>query len=147
MKKFAYTMPSRATEKPKADISIITDYDQRYLGIISKIFKNGMTAGDLNDVLYAGGNIAAYWHKGRLVGAIVWTWCNEAGGQILYIGFKKRQQGKGFGKLLLDYAVYKTTAKEGYKGNLSLWAEIGDEYANAANFFEKYRLDIGEPVC
>ncbi|MCL2236227.1 MAG: GNAT family N-acetyltransferase [Defluviitaleaceae bacterium] len=129
-----YIMPSQPTEKPKADISIITDYDQRYLGIISRIFKKRMRVNDLNDILDAGGNIAAYWHKGRLVGALVWTW-SEDGGEILHIGFKKKLRGKGFGGVLMNYAIYIISTKDDYIGGLPFGVKVG---GNAQAFFEKY---------
>jgi len=135
--KLKYIMPSQPTEKPVGDMSIITDYDQRYLNIISKIFNKQMSVDDLNDVLDTGGNIAAYWHKNRLVGAVVWTWDNAEGGEIKYIGFKKRVRGKGFAKKLLNYAIYTTTTKDNHIGDLPLTVSLPEDDPNT-NFFTKY---------
>ena len=98
--------------KPQADISLATDYDQRYLGIINKIFEKNIEEWDerntdrLNAHLEQGGQIAMYWHKGRIVGTVLWILDGDAW-RITQMGFKRRHQGRGFGEELLDYMFWK----------------------------------------
>lgn len=109
--KLQYIIPDKPIEKPKGDMSLITDYDQRYINIISKIFKKELSKDDLNNLLNEGAKIGAYWHKFRLVGAIVWTWDNQTGIEIIHMGFKKKAAGRGFEEALLEYAVFVSNGK------------------------------------
>jgi len=128
-------------EKPKADISIITDYDQRYLVMISKIFYKEIDGWDdksgrvLNEILEHGGNIAAFWYKMRLVGAVVWSW-----GNLEYIAFKLKEQGRGNGKILLDFVLHKIS-ESGEEVALSARAIPNSPMAK---FLEKYGFYEGK---
>ena len=108
-----YDIATHEKDKPKADISIITDYDQRYLGIISKIFYkdlpswNDKSGYDLNDILARGGHIAAYWERMRLVGAAVWEQTDDGNWQLLHICLKFKLQRRGHGRIFMDYVIHK----------------------------------------
>jgi ribosomal protein S18 acetylase RimI-like enzyme len=147
-----YDLSKHNRGKPKEDISMVTDYDTRYLKIISKIFtknlppqmwkgtKKGTSKGpaDLLAHLEADGKIAVYWSAGVIVGAIVWEWDEDKGkGSILYICFKRHDQRFGYGRLLIDYAIYETTGFSGLGGEGLLYAET-DPDDEAAGFFKKY---------
>jgi len=106
-----YEMTEKDYPRPNADISLATDYDQRYLGIITKIFCKDIgewedrSTDTLNKHLDDGGQIAMYWHKGRIVGAMLWAldgdaWC------ITYIGLKSKYQNWGFDKELVEYMLW-----------------------------------------
>ncbi|MCL2350131.1 MAG: GNAT family N-acetyltransferase [Defluviitaleaceae bacterium] len=132
--------------KPADDISIITDYDQRYLGIIVKIFRKFMpithwvNVDDMNDILKSGGHIAAFWHKMKLVGAVCWTWDAEKGeGEILHICFKWKHQRQGFGARLLDFVLFRIGEGGAKAGKLH--ADPGKDAAAAA-FFKKYGFNM-----
>lgn len=133
-----YKTPREPLEKPRADISIATDYDQRYLKMISKFFYKEMTGWNdrseetLNNVLKAGGNIAMFWDpkKMDLVGAVVWSG-NDDTWRIDHICFKFKFQRLGYGRLLLDFVVHKIGA------NANLMTSLPKE-AGAVNFFNKY---------
>ena len=122
--------------KPSADISMVTDYDQRYLGIISKIFKTNLegwegSAETLDDHLQKGGKIAAFWHKMNLVGAIVWK-TNDDTTLITQICFKKKAQRQGFGKELFAYALHKIAEDENAPKTITVTPT-----PQTANFFKK----------
>jgi len=143
MLKLAYNF-SEKKDKPKADISIITDYDQRYLGIISKIFYKELAGWNdkgtdaLNALLARGGHIAAYWHKMRLVGAALWERQGE-GWRLLHICFKMKEQRRGHGRVLLDFIVHKITETD-ETGLLQVDLDKNSP-AHVARFFEKYGFE------
>ena len=130
--------------KPEGDISLVTDYDQRYLLVISKIFYKEVPSWDdrsgdvLNAVLARGGRIAVYWHKMRLVGAVVWSadgddWILE------HIGFKRKEQRRGHGRVLLDFVRFQIqeAAARDLRPQGMLRAKVA-ENSPAAAFLEKY---------
>lgn len=134
-----YEISSHSGEKPKDDMSIITDYDQRYLNYINKIFKKEFYGWDyrngvenFNEILEGGGQMAAFWHRGKIVGAIIWHWGGEEG-KITHICFKANSQRQGFGRLLVDFALYHIRQKN---ESGRLFVEISADDKNA-NFFKK----------
>ncbi|MCL2169843.1 MAG: hypothetical protein FWB74_07455 [Defluviitaleaceae bacterium] len=137
---FTFHIHDKHKEKPVADISMATDYDQRYLEIISKIFYKELTDWDckqgyeLNKILAEGGQIALYWHKMRLVGAAVYQLIDN-NWKLLHIAFKSKEQGSGHGKVLLDFVMYKI-----YEfGGTHLTAQVSNSQPLVAGkFFKKY---------
>ncbi|MDR2168470.1 MAG: GNAT family N-acetyltransferase [Clostridiales bacterium] len=124
--------------KPNADISMITDYDQRYLKIIGKFFYkdlpgwNDKTGEKFNVILARGGQIAAYWYRMRLVGAAVWEREGDDW-RLLHICLKWKQQRQGHGRVLLDFVLHKiqeTAAQGQLKASLPKNA--------TTNFFKDY---------
>ena len=134
-------------DKPDADISMVTDYDVRYLKIISKIFSKGLPVDswkgkshkDLLEHLENGGEIAAYWHGGVIAGAVVWQWdAKKSEGKILQICFTKRLRGFGYGRLLLDYILFKIKNSADYLNDEGLLYAEKPPQDEAARFFESY---------
>jgi len=101
-------------EKPKTDISMITDYDGRYMEIIARLFRRGHdgwdgNAYDLEVFLTTGGFIAAYWHKMRLVGAIMWKQDGNTC-EIVHVDFKRRWRNHDFDKELIAYMHWRANS-------------------------------------
>jgi len=122
--------------KPKVDVSMITDYDQRYLENISKIFYkdlpgwNAKDTWELNNILARGGRIAAYWERMRLSGAAVWQPLGDDW-QLTHIALKHKIQRAGHGRAFVDYVLFKIQ-EEAPESALFVDADVG-----SVGFFTK----------
>jgi len=147
-----YDIAKHNKGKPDADISMVTDYDVRYLKIISRIFAKGLPNDswkgkndkDLLAFLEGGGKMAAFWYGNVIYGAVCWQWNeNKKEGKILQICFKKRLRRFGYGRTLMDYVLYQiiSGAAKGESAEGLLYAEINPE-DEAAGFFKAYGFEL-----
>jgi ribosomal protein S18 acetylase RimI-like enzyme len=143
MMMLVYDLSNFTAEKPTADISMVTDYDVRYLRIISKLFKKNIPEiwkdkkpEDLLAHLDAGGKITVYWHGGVIVGAVVWEWdVNKNEGRVLQICFIKRLRLMGYGSILMDFILHQIINLSKNEGLLYVDTEPENE---AVGFFKSY---------
>lgn len=115
-----------------------------YLNEIDLLFKDTLSdwidesVESLYDYIDEGYQIAVIAIHEKIIGSIIWVWFEELGyGRIEYLAVQKKDQGKGYGRLLIDYVISELSRSINHELNNYFYIDLNIENKNAYKLYKK----------
>ena len=125
------------------EIDEIDADEVHYLEQINTMFTNdllpwaGKGVDELRENIENGAIISAILEDEQIAGAIVWQWLDDsASGEIAYICVGSQYQGKGYGRMLVDYVKNAMSAKINEGEENRIYLDVDQTNKGAQQFYE-----------